>query len=204
MFYRILQIKFLKSFQIYVRSDGHVSIDGVVFTKGEKYDSTSSKKGKAKHYYRVKNHNGYCDLLVHRLVASAFCKNPSPLYFRIVDHINGDSLCNHSWNLRWINHTLNNLNSFSRNTKRRKNGMYYGCVKVKHCPHYTKTFENEYDAHLAAQQLKYDLFQSNYRSLIENENETTEYCQHIYGRECISPVADQYEDSDVRRAMFCL
>ena len=202
MFYRILKIKFLTQYQVYVRSDGKISLDGVTYTRGDKYNSTSTKKTK-KHYYRIKNHFGYCDLLVHRLVAIAFCENPSPTYFRIVDHINGDSLCNHSWNLRWINHTLNNLNSFTRNTKRRMNGMYYGCVKVNKKPYYTKTFRDEYDAYIAAQQLKYDLFRENYRACIENANDTTRYCEHIYGRECISPVAAQFNDLDVRRPVFC-
>ena len=49
-------------------------------------------------------------LYVHRLMAFSWLSTPdSPLRF-IVDHRNGDSLCNRVENLRWVTITANNLN----------------------------------------------------------------------------------------------
>ena len=48
--------------------------------------------------------------LLHRLIAKAFVKNPRPDIFNVVDHINGETLCNETWNLRWLNRELNMIN----------------------------------------------------------------------------------------------
>ena len=49
-------------------------------------------------------------LLVHRLVAQAFCYNPNPEEYTIVDHIDGDKYNNNYTNLRWVNSKQNAMN----------------------------------------------------------------------------------------------
>ena len=140
MFYRNPITKYLSQFKIYVRTDGFVSYDNVTFFRGIKFNS-ARKNRKPRCYYRLKSHAGFHDLLVHRLVAIAFCEKPSNS-FNIVDHINGDSLLNAAYNLRWITSTLNNLNTFSRNTVQ-KYSKFFGQVKVNGKKHLTKSFKTE-------------------------------------------------------------
>ena len=49
-------------------------------------------------------------LLVHRLVAQAFCENPNPNEYIIVDHINGNKHDNRAENLLWVNNPMNMKN----------------------------------------------------------------------------------------------
>ena len=201
MLYAHLRVTFMPSHGLYVRSDGLISFDGVRFYTGDKFDSTRSKpNAKPKHYFRV-THLGI-ESLIHRLVAECFCENPSPKHFHIVDHIDGNGLNNASWNLRWVNSTLNNLGNMARNTQPTKSGKYQGRVKVNKHPYYTKSYNTEYEAHLAAIELKYDLFKKEYNDKIEHESETTRYCQHLHGGEWFNAIRDKFDDTDLRRPRF--
>ena len=99
---------------IFVRDDGWVSRTGKngPWTRGVKVcvnsDLVRSKGRTPKYYFAVHYFDTF--LYVHRLVALAFCENPNPAEFRLVDHISGDSLANESSNLRWLNHQLNCMN----------------------------------------------------------------------------------------------
>lgn len=56
--------------------------------------------------------NGQCtSFKVHRLVATAFVKNPDPENYNIVNHKDGNKLHNHYTNLEWCTHSIN-LRSF--------------------------------------------------------------------------------------------
>ena len=57
---------------------------------------------------------------VHRLIASAWIKNPRPDIFTMCDHIDQDSRNNSPNNLRWVSRSLNVRNS-EWNCARRKN-----------------------------------------------------------------------------------
>ena len=119
-----------------------------------------------------------------------------------MDHIDGNGLNNASWNLRWVNSTLNNLGNKSRNTKPTPSGKYVGRVKVNNHTYYTKRFVSEYDAYIAAQHLKYVLFKKEYNEKIENESETTRYCQHLHGGDWYAAIRDKFDDTDLRRPRF--
>lgn len=67
-------------------------------------------------------------LLVHRLVAQAFCENPNPNEYIIVDHINGNKHDNRAENLRWVNNSMNMKN-----------------ISSKSCPKKVKKYLGEFD-----------------------------------------------------------
>ena len=124
--------------------------------------------------------------LVHRMVACAFCVNPNPTAFRVVDHIDGNSLNNATTNLRWINTALNRLNNKARNTfwdSRRKKWM--ARVAGKHLGY----FFVEREAWIVAQTYKAQLFRKTYLSFVQgNESETTRAGAYIRGPpHCTTP-----------------
>lgn len=63
-------------------------------------------------YYDCHLHENGKDahLLVHRLVAEAFCKNPNPLLYDCVDHIDTNRQNSNANNLRWVDHKTNQNN----------------------------------------------------------------------------------------------
>ena len=197
MIYDNVQEKYVPKLKLWITSDGQVTFDQKFYFKGHKFNAG---KKKPKFYYKI-NTEGIRNILVHRLVAENFCENPCPEHFNIVDHIDGDTENNNSYNLRWINSTLNNLNSETRNVAKRFN-KYYGRVCCNKVCHKTKLTNNRTKAYMDAQILKTTLFRNIYRSFITNETETTKYCEHIYGLEKISPVALEFDNSRIRRSCF--
>ena len=197
MLYNSVQEKFVPRLKLWIRSDGLVTYDQKYYFKGHKFNGG---KKKPKYYYRL-NTEGIKDILVHRLVAQTFCENPSEEHFNIVDHIDGNTENNCSYNLRWINPTLNNLNSETRNVSKCY-GKYFGRVRCNKTSYRTPYKKSETEAYMAAQTLKADLFTNIYTSYIKNETETTRYCQHIYGLDKVSPIALNFDDSPIRRSCF--
>ena len=95
------------SFSFWANDDGTITKPSGKVTKGSLHKSTG--------YYRIKiNYKSY---LVHRLMASAWVKNPRPDIFHIVDHIDGNPIYNHYSNLRWVTRKLNSLNQKSKYKK---------------------------------------------------------------------------------------
>ena len=81
---------------------------------------------KGKHYKQVQlmAHGAPRWFYIHRLMGFSWLRAPdSPLKF-IVDHINGDSLCNRVENLRWVTITGNNLNKKCHGLEE-VDGMFY-------------------------------------------------------------------------------
>ena len=52
---------------------------------------------------------------IHRLVAEAFISNPNPNMFKIIDHIDRNPANNKVDNLRWVDYSINAINSKTRN-----------------------------------------------------------------------------------------
>ena len=140
-------------------------------------------KGRTPKYYYVVVRD-YLFLYVHRLVALAFCENPNPSEFRMVDHISGDSLANAASGLRWLNHQLNCMNQtgtrncfFMKKAKKWRASVTINKKRYKWG--YFKTFRQ---AHLSAQSFKAAKFTEIYRTFISNETPTTATCQYLHGR----------------------
>ena len=173
---------------IFVRDDGWVSRTGKngPWTRGVKVcvnsDLVRSKGRTPKYYFAVHYFDTF--LYVHRLVALAFCENPNPAEFRLVDHISGASLANESSNLRWLNHQLNCMNI--RGTRNcfhmKKPNRWRASVKVNGKSFRWGWFKTFRQAHLAAQRFKEAEFTKIYRSFITNETPTTSTCQYLFGR----------------------
>ena len=72
------------------------------YTTGSYYQVALTDPYGKQHNYRV-----------HRLMAIKFLYNPAPKVFKIVDHIDRNERNNDICNLRWVNTTLNNLNTDS-------------------------------------------------------------------------------------------
>lgn len=50
-------------------------------------------------------------LFPHRIVASLFVANPNPEKFNVVNHINGDKICNRPENLEWTTKSGNQIHA---------------------------------------------------------------------------------------------
>ena len=171
---------------VFVRVDGLVSLgdDKGPWTPGTKHcvngDMVRLKGHVAKYYYSLFLENQ--TVYVHRLVAATFCENPCPLHFRIVDHIDQNSLNNAASNLRWINNQLNLLNKTCNNAyfakRPRKWRALVTCQGVTHRWGMFKTFK---EAHLSAQEFKAAKFAEIYRSFVLNETPTSRAGEHIHG-----------------------
>ena len=184
----MFRVKATKYPTTWVREDGFVSQTGNLgpWSLGLcvciNSDLVRLKGRTPKYYYIV--HEGLEFVYVHRLVAIAFCENPNPYGFRLVDHISGDSLANAASNLRWLNHQLNCMNQvgtkncyFMRKCKKWRASVTIN--KKRYNWGYFKTYRQ---AHLSAQSFKAAKFTEIYRTLIKNETPTTTTCQYIHGR----------------------
>ena len=158
---------------VWVREDGFVSEKGKdgPWSRGLKVCVNSDrvrKKGHAPKYYYVVVRN-FLFLYVHRLVALAFCENPCPAQFKIVDHIHGDSLNNAASGLRWLNSQLNGMNQTGN-----KNCYFYKRWKkwkahVRVCGKLYRwgNFKTFRQAHLSAMAFKAAKFTEIYRTFTE-------------------------------------
>ncbi len=111
---------------------------------------------------------------VHRLVAKAFVRNPSPSQLTHVDHIDrskSDEHSNAASNLRWVNRHLNSLNRLTKNYEYQKRFQNYK-TKIKHdgsvlCLGWYKTSE---DAQKVVNAWKEVKFRLKYLSYVTNDH----------------------------------
>ena len=111
----------------FARSDGSVRTPSGVCTTGWK----GNQQGHRSMYVRGRRYPQF----IHRLIAFAFCINPRPDIFKLVDHIDRDPTNNVPTNLRWLNHSLNALNND-------KLGCYFCKIKKKF--HATINLDNKH------------------------------------------------------------
>lgn len=81
-----------------IKSFDDYSVSSIGRIRNDKTGTIRKLQVYAKDYYSVRLN--YKNLLVHRLVAEAFIKNPENK--KIVDHINGNRKDNRVENLRWV------------------------------------------------------------------------------------------------------
>lgn len=97
---------------------GHVTYSGRIYGKnGRELQPTVTTKG----YLSVgwTRHGGRThSARVHQLVALAFCENDLPLFYRQVDHRDGDKHNNNASNLRWVDNSINNREKFALRRRR--------------------------------------------------------------------------------------
>jgi len=173
---------------VYIRDDGWVCMRGEngPWTRGVKLcvnsDQVRQHSRTPKYYFVLPVKRV---IYVHRLVALAFCPNPNPAEFTVVDHISGDSLSNSFDGLRWLNHQLNMMNTQgSKNCFKLKRGSkkWRATVTVAGKVYRWGYFKTYRQAHLAALQFKAAKFTEIYRTFIQNETPTTAVAQYIHGR----------------------
>ena len=172
---------------VYVREDGLISVGtpNGPWSPGQKqlmnYEAT--RKGrKPAYYFRYWTAEGK-GYLVHRLVACAFCENPNPDAFNIVDHIDGDQKNNASSNLRWCTQSINLLNrtdakNYTYNKKWKK---FLVSVVVNGDKMMGGSYKTETEAKTNSKIFKADLVRALYKSYVTNETETTRACENIHG-----------------------
>ena len=128
-----------------------VTRDGVVFdfVKGRVLTRTISGNG----YLTVSlqdGNGGKKNILLHRIVATAFIDNPDSL--PCVNHRNGDKLDNRVENLEWCSYLDNNVHAYNmglKRTRRRATKYSVYCVETKEL--FPSTWECSY-----AHNIKYD------------------------------------------------
>lgn len=79
---------------------------------------------------------------IHKLVADAFIENPNE--YKIIDHIDGNSLNNNVDNLRWTTNTINTINS--KMSKYNTSGITGVCF-IKTRNSWVATWQNEEGKH---------------------------------------------------------
>ena len=91
-------------------------IRGIKTKVFEKIMKTQISRAGYKHIRLCKNSKKY-DLMIHRLVAEAFCKKPEGKNY--VDHIDGVKTNNNYKNLEWVSMAENNQRAYDTGLKRR-------------------------------------------------------------------------------------
>lgn len=96
----------------------HVTYSGRVIGKhGRELQPTVTTKG----YLSVgcsRSGGRTHSIRVHQLVALAFCENDMPLFYRQVDHVDGQKSNNCASNLRWVDNSINNREKFALRRRR--------------------------------------------------------------------------------------
>ena len=149
--------------------------------------------------------DGYCKITinsqtyrVHRLIASAWIKNPRPDIFTMCDHIDQDSRNNSPSNLRWVSRALNLRNS-EWNCARRKNKGVQSDVRGVRFDDKRKKWLGEYrDQHSLRKQRSFKTYQEAY---IFSKTKRVEAFNTIYEEQTKDYVPIEY---NVRRYFVVL
>lgn len=116
---------------------------------------------------------------LHRMVGLAWCYNPCPGVFKVIDHIDGDSQNNDFKNLRWITQSLNGLNRvrkrwYEKKVKKSKGGKmcvwYQSRVQIKGKSIYGSSRTPE-EAINTTKRLLNELFIKDYETTLEENPE---------------------------------
>ena len=143
----------------WANDDGTITKPSGKVTKGSLHKSTG--------YYRIKiNYKSY---LVHRLMASAWVKNPRPDIFKFVDHIDGNPHNNLPWNVRYLNIQLNNLNSNGLNCYL-DNNRWRAQVRFNGKPIHLGSFKTFLEGFRVGRAYRKKVFETEYNRLVNRED----------------------------------
>ena len=136
----------------YASADGTITKPNGTITRGS---LQPTKHGIG--YFRICiNYQFY---FVHRLIASAWVKNPRPDIYIYVDHIDQDPQNNHPDNLRWITHSLNMRNSEWKSSNGKKEGVKCAVRGVRFDDNRKKWVGSYYDRYILRKQRSFKTYQ---------------------------------------------
>ena len=101
------------------------------------------------------------------LVASAFVENPRPDIFHIVDHKDRNRANNRPSNLRYLNHSLNRLNSSATNCTL-ENGRWRARVGFDGKKIHVGMFDSFEEGFRVARKYREELFEKEYNRLVNS------------------------------------
>ena len=105
--------------------------DGRVYNQKYKRFLKQSQDRDGYFQLNLYNKNGRKLFRVHRLVAEQYINNPDPDNYKMIDHIDQINTNNNKNNLRWVNNSLNKINS--KTHKNNKLGhKYLRFIEDKH------------------------------------------------------------------------
>ena len=190
---------------VWVRTDGTVKND--CCGRGWSFGTPFTVNDEIRHY--VFSPKLYRQVWVHRIVARAFCFKPKA--YNLVDHIDGNSQNNCAANLRYLDHTLNNLNrKHARNVSYDKRYKRWRArVRVRGGTISLGGFKYFRHAYLHAQAYKELLFNAIYLlELSKHERQEAQSCCYLHGSKTNFDLATELLDtrsgrsSNCRRALF--
>ena len=79
--------------------------------------TTQEMSYQSKRHWKEKNKIGFKNFYVHRIVACTFLTNPDKKKYRVVNHIDGNSLNNKLENLEWTTASENSLHYYKLKNK---------------------------------------------------------------------------------------
>ena len=114
---------------------------------------------------------------IHILVGLAWVYNPMPLIFTCMDHIDGDRMNNHAWNLRWITTALNAQNrhggKYYRGPKFGNGGVYFQSYIIREGKELVlKTHGSRKDATAYGIKMRMLKFNEEYHAHLAHDGET--------------------------------